>query len=91
MAAKLAPHQVDEVNEIIAKIQKEIKPKCEIGAQSKPILKSLLAANKVKKKVVFFKAKREYSDEIVNYFVNEKKIARNKFHMNAKEDIYLLL
>jgi hypothetical protein len=87
---KLAPHQVDEVNEIIEKIQKAIKPKAEIGAQNRVILKSQLAVNKIKSKVMFFKAKREYSDEIVNYFVNEKKVARNRFHMNSQEDIYLV-
>jgi len=87
---KLAPHQVDEVNEVIAKIQKAIKPKVEIGAQNRVILKSQLAVNKIKKKVMFFKTKREYSDEIVNYFVNEKKLTRNRFHMNSQEDIYLL-
>lgn len=88
--AKLAPHQVEEVNEIIAAIQKALKPKAEIGAQNRVILKSQLAVNKIKSKVMFFKSKREYSDEIVNYFVNEKKVTRNRFHMNAKEDIYLL-
>jgi len=87
---KLAPHQVEEVNEIIAKIQKAVKPKCEIGAQNRNILKAQLAVNKIKKKVMFFKARPEYSDEIVNYFVNEKKVARNRFHMNSKEEIYLL-
>jgi hypothetical protein len=88
---KLAPHQVDEVNEIIASIQKAIKPKCEIGAQNRNILKAQLAVHKVKRKVMFFKSKPEYSDEIVNYFVNEKKVIRNKFHMNSREEIYLLL
>jgi hypothetical protein len=87
---KLAPHQVEEVNEIIAKIEKEIKPKSEIGAQNRTILKSQLAVNKIKKKTVFFKVKREYSDEIVNFFVNEKKIPRNRFHMNSRDEIYLI-
>jgi hypothetical protein len=88
---KLAPHQIEEVNEIIAKIQKAVKPKCEIGAQNRNILRSLLAANKITKKAVFFPCNREYSDEIVNFFVNEKNIPRNKFHMNSKEEVYLLL
>ena len=88
--AKLAPHQVDEVNDIIAKIQKAMKPKAEIGAQNRVVLKSQLAVNKIKKKVVFFKAKREFSDDIVNYFVNEKKVARNRFHINSGEDIYIV-
>ena len=87
----LSAHQIEEVNELIAKIQKAIKPKCEIGAQNRNILRAQLVANKIKKKAVFFKCKREYSDEIVNYFVNEKKITRNKFHMNSRDEIYLLL
>ena len=89
--AKLAPHQVEEVNELIAKIQKAIKPKAEIGSQNRVILKSQLVVNKIKNKVLFFKAKREYSDDIVNYFVNEKKVPRNRFHMNGGEDIYIVL
>jgi hypothetical protein len=91
MAATLKPQQITEVNEIIEKIEKEVKAKCEIGAQSKTILRSLLAANKVKKKAKFFDVKREYSDTIVNYFVTEKGITKNKFSMNSKETVYLLL
>lgn len=89
--ANLNQQQITEVNEIIEKIQKEVKAKCEIGAQSKVILRSLLAANKIKKKVKFFDVKREYSDTIVNYFVNEKGVAKSRFSMNAKESVFLLL
>ena len=86
----LKPHQIEEVNELITKIQKSIKPKCEIGAQNRNILKAQLSVHKIKKKTMFFKCKPEYSDEIVNYFVNEKKVARNRFHMNSRDEIYLL-
>lgn len=87
---KLSPPQIEEMNEIIEQIQKALKPKCEIGAQSKSILTSLLAASKVKKKAMFFKCKRELSDEIVNYFVNEKKVTRSRFHTHARDAVYLL-
>lgn len=88
--AALQPHQVKEINELIEKIEKAIKPKHEIGAQSKPILKSLLVTNKIKKPPLFFKSKREYSDQVISYFVNEKKLKQNKFHRNGQEFIFLL-
>lgn len=83
--------QIGEVNEIIAEIEKSVKPKCEIGAQNRVILRSLLATNKVKKKAKFFDVKREYADTIVNYFVTEKGLTKSKFSMNGKESIFLLL
>jgi len=89
--ANLKPQQITEVNEIIEKIQKAMKPKCEIGSQSKTILRSLLTANKIKKKVKFFDVKREYSDTIVNYFVTEKGLAKSRFSMNNQEAVFLLL
>ena len=51
--ANLNQQQIAEVNKIIEKIQKAVKPKCEIGAQSKTILRSLLTANKVTRKPKF--------------------------------------
>ena len=87
---KLNAHQVKEANELIEKISKVIKPGAEIGAQSKPVLTLLLTANKVKKKVIFFKSRREYSDEVVSHFVNEKGVARSRFHTDSKETIFLL-
>ncbi len=89
--AVLNQQQITEVNEIIAKIQKEVKAKCEIGSQSKTILRSQLAVHKVKKKVKFFDVKREYSDTIVNYFVNEKGVAKSRFSMNNQEAVFLLV
>ena len=87
----LKPQQITEVNEIIEKIQKSVKPKCEIGSQNKTILRSLLVANKSKKKAKFFDVKREYSDTIVNYFVNEKGLEKSRFSMNNQEAVFLLL
>jgi len=84
------PHQIKELNEIIEQIEKELKPDQEIGGQSKPVLTSLLKAQKSKNKPVFFKARREYSDQIISHFVNEKKLIKNKFHVNGAEYIFLL-
>lgn len=88
--AALQPHQVKEINELIEKIEKAVKPKHEIGAQSKPVLKGLLVANKIKKTPLFFKTRREYSDPIISYFVSEKNLKQNKFHRNGQEFIFLL-
>ena len=88
--AALQPHQVKEINELIEKIEKAVKPKHEIGAQSKPVLKGLLVASKVKKTPLFFKTRREYSDPIISYFVSEKNLKQNKFHRNGQEFIFLL-
>jgi hypothetical protein len=87
----LKPQQVIEVNEIIEKIQKAVKDKGEIGSQNKTILRSLLVANKITKKPKFFDVKREYSDTIVNYFVNEKGLTKSRFSMNNQDSIFLLL
>jgi len=87
---KLAPQQVTEVNEIIAEIEKVIKPKSEIGAREKASLTSLLNASKIEKKPVFFKVKREYSDIIVGHFVKEKGLAKSRFHMNNQALIFVL-
>lgn len=89
--ANLNQQQITEVNAIIEKIQKEVKPKCEIGSQNKTILRSILVNNKVKKKVKFFDVRREYSDTIVDYFVNEKGLAKSRFSMNKQESVFLLL
>jgi hypothetical protein len=88
--ANLQPHQVKEVNEIIDKIEKVLEPKHEIGAQSKVILTGILAANKIKKTPLFFKVRREYTDAIISYFVNEKNLKQNKYHTNGQEFIFLL-
>lgn len=88
--AKLNPKQVGEINEIIAQIEKVVKPKSEIGAQSKLILNGLLASTKTKKKISFFKCKPEYSEEIVSFFVSEKGVAKSKYHTNNKDSIFVI-
>jgi hypothetical protein len=89
--ATLNQTQITEVNEIIELIQKSVKPKCEIGAQSRTILRSQLAINKIKKKVKFFDVKREFADTIVNHFVNEKGLTKSRFSVNSGDSIFLLL
>jgi len=82
--------QIAEINTLIAAIEKVIKPKSEIGARDKSFLTSLLKANKVTKKPLYFACKREYSDFIVSYFVKEKGAVKNRFHMNSQSCIFLL-
>lgn len=85
-----SPQQVKEINALIEKIEKVIKPNMEIGAQSPTILASALTASKINKKPKHFACKREYSDKIVSHFVSEKKLQRSKFHMNSQASIFLL-
>ena len=80
----------NQFQRLIAEIEKSIKPKCEIGARDKAFLNSSLKAANEKKKPVFFKCKREYSDAIVAHFVKEKGLTKNRFHMNGQSTIYLL-
>jgi len=87
---KLSPQQVTEVNALIAEIEKVIKPKSEIGGREKASLTSLLAASKIEKKPVFFKAKREYADTVVAHFVREKGAVKSRFHMNNQSLIFVL-
>lgn len=84
------PQQITEINQIIAEIDKVIKPKCEIGARDKAFATSLLASAKEKNKPSFFKCKREYSDTIVTHFVKEKGVIKSKFHMNGQSAIFVL-
>ncbi len=88
--AILNAQQIKEVNEIIAEIDKVIKPKSEIGAHDKPALTALLKTQNLKKEVTFFKCKREYSEIIVTHFVKEKGISKNRFHKNNQEYIFIL-
>ena len=83
-------NQITEINELIAEIEKSVKPKCEIGARDKAFLSNLLKSAKEKKKPQFFKCKREYSDVIVSHFVKEKGLTKNRFHTNGQSAIYLL-
>jgi hypothetical protein len=88
--AKFTPLQVEEINAVIAEIEKKIKPESEIGALDKSILSPLLAANNIKTTPSYFKCKREYSDEIVSYFVKTKSLKKSKFHRNGQSLIFLL-
>jgi hypothetical protein len=47
--AVLNAQQIKEINELIAEIDKSIKPKSEIGAHDKPALAALLKAQNLKK------------------------------------------
>lgn len=88
--AKFNEKEVREINEIIEVITKSIKPTSEIGARNKAILTGLLLSSKTKKKPVYFKCKREYSEAIVNHFVKEKSIAKSRFSTSAQDTIFVL-
>jgi hypothetical protein len=82
--------QIKDINEAIEEISKSIKPKSEIGAHEKISLSALLKTQQIKKEVVYFKCKREYSDAIVTHFVKEKGVTKNRFHKNAQSHIFVL-
>jgi hypothetical protein len=88
--AILNAQQIKEVNEVIAEIDKAIKPTCEIGAHDKPALTALLKTQNLKKEVVYFKCKREFSETIVMHFVKEKSIPKNRFHKNNQAYIFVM-
>jgi hypothetical protein len=88
--ALFAQKQVEEINAVIEKIEKELKPNCEIGAREKVLLRTILKTNKIEKTVKFFPCKREYSDTIVSHFVNEKGVIKNKFSSMAQAFVFLL-
>lgn len=88
--SKFNAKEVNEINAIIAEVAKVVKSKSEIGARDKVTLNGLLATNKVDKSPVFFKCRKEYSEAIVNHFVREKNIARNKFHMATQGYVYVI-
>lgn len=87
---KFNEKEVREINEIIEEIAKVIKPANEIGARNKAILAGLLISSKTKKKPVYFKCKREYSDAIVGHFVKEKGIAKSRFSASTQDTIFVL-
>jgi hypothetical protein len=88
--AKFSDKQVEEINDIIKTISKELQGHNEIGARDRKILSSLLATNKIEKSPKFYPCKREYSEAIVSYFVKEKNTKRNKFSMNAQSFVYIV-
>lgn len=81
---------VVEINQVIAKIEAELKEGCEVGARDKATLKSLLKTAGINKEAKFFACQREHSARIVSYFVKEKKIPQSRFSMNAQPNIFLL-
>jgi hypothetical protein len=87
---KFSNKQIEEINEIIGTINKEVKPDSQIGARDRKILSGLLQTNKVDKTPTFFPCKREYSETIVSYFTKEKNLTRNRFSMNMQSFVYLL-
>jgi hypothetical protein len=87
--AKFNPKEVTEINEIIAAIGKKLKPKMEIGSRDKGTLTALLGTKA--KGVIHFKCRREHSEAIVNHFVTEKNVPKNKFSQNAQANVYLLM
>ena len=82
--------QITEINEIISRIEKAMTPKAEIGACDKATLNSLLKTIKVNGKPAFFACKREYSEIIINHFVKEKGLVKNRFHRNNQQEVFLL-
>ena len=81
---------IAEINEVIAQIEAELQPGCEIGARDKTTLKSLLRAAKITREVKFFPCQREYSSKIVAHFVKQKKIPQSRFNSNAQPHIFLM-
>lgn len=87
--AKFNQKEVEEINEVIAAIGKKLKPKMEIGARDKGTLTALLGSKG--KGVMHFKCRREHSEAILNHFVSEKGVAKNKYSQNAQANIYLIM
>jgi hypothetical protein len=86
----LSAHQITEINEIIAEIEKSAKPKNEVGAHDKASLSAQLKLHKVTKAPQYFKCQREYSEAIVNHFVKEKGLAKSRFHKSSQTHIFLI-
>ncbi len=82
--------QIQEINEVIAEIEKVIKPKNEIGAHDKASLAALMKSQDSSKKISHFKCKPEYSDTIVTHFVKEKKLVKHRYHKNNQSNIFVL-
>jgi len=83
-------HQIVEINELIAQIEKVVKPKSEIGAQDKVLLNALLKNQTPKKEVTFFKCRREFSETIVMHFMKEKGVAKSRYHKNNQAYIFVI-
>ena len=83
-------HQIEEINELIAQIEKVVKPKSEIGAHDKALLNALLKSQTPKKEATFFKCKREFSETIVTHFVKGKGVAKSRYHKNNQAYIFIV-
>lgn len=81
---------VREINDVIARVEAALEPKCEIGARDRATLRNLLKAGKEEKKAKFFSCQRENSAKVIHYFVKEKGIPQSRFNMNAQPDIFIL-
>ena len=80
---------IAEINEVIAKVETELKPGCEIGARDKATLKGLMKTVKDNKETKFFPCKREHSSKILHHFVKVKGIPQSRFSMNAQPHIFI--
>lgn len=81
---------IAEINEVITKVEPELKAGCEIGARDKVTLRNLLKAAKTANEVKFFPCKREHSAKILNHFVKVKGIQQSRFSLNAQPFIFIL-
>ncbi len=81
---------IAEMNEVIARVEAELKPDCEIGARDKVTLRNLLKAAKVEKEVKFIPCKREHSAKILNHFVRVKGISQSRYSLNAQPFIFVV-
>lgn len=81
---------VAEMNEVIAKVDAELKEGCEIGARDKATLKSLLKSASVEKEVKFFPCRREHSSKILHHFVRVKGVPQSKYSTNAQPYIFVI-
>jgi hypothetical protein len=90
MASLFNVQQINEINACIAEVAKAITPKCEIGAQSKATVAALLKTQTPARKATYFKCKPELSDAIVNHFVKEKGVIKNRFHKNNQPCIFVV-
>ncbi len=83
-------HQIEEINELIAEIEKVVKPKSEIGAHDRALLNTLLKGQTPKKEATFFKCKREFSETIVTHFMKEKGATKSRYHKNNQAYIFVV-
>jgi hypothetical protein len=88
--AKLTPQQIIEINTVIGEIGKAVTSSSEIGACDKPTLSGILTSHGIEKEATFFKCKREFSNDIVSFFVKEKGVAKSRFDRHAQTHIFVM-